>query len=76
MPLPASPMSPVVYERNDGGTSAPLAPTYRPRNPQSPALYRVVRDHLETFSQPAPRPKCGSDRELQVQPGAGGARWT
>ena len=39
----------VVYERTDGAASAPLPPTYRPRHPQSTALYRIVADHLEPF---------------------------
>ena len=49
MSPPANSTPPVVYERFDGAASAPLSPTYRPRHPQSTALYRIVQEHLETF---------------------------
>ena len=38
-----------VYERFCGAGPAPLAPAYRPRQPQASALHRVVREHLLTF---------------------------
>jgi len=46
---PAATRSEVVYERTKGASWAPLPPEYRPRHPQSTALYRIVADHLETF---------------------------
>ncbi len=49
MPPPADTRPEVVYERTPGAASAALPPAYRPRRPQSTALYRVVADHLETF---------------------------
>ena len=39
----------VVYEREGGAAQAPLPVVYRPRRPQSTALYRIVAEHLETF---------------------------
>jgi hypothetical protein len=39
----------VVYERTEGASWAPLPPAYRPRHPESTALYRIVAEHLETF---------------------------
>jgi hypothetical protein len=49
VPLPADTRPAVVYERTPGAAGAPLPPAYRPRRPQSTALYRLVADHLETF---------------------------
>ncbi len=48
MSPPALPAA-VAYERHPGAASAPLSPTYRPRRPEQPPLYRIVADHLETF---------------------------
>jgi hypothetical protein len=39
----------VVYEREPGAASRPLAPGYRPREPEKTVLYGVVREHLESF---------------------------
>ena len=52
MPPPDTGTAQVVYERTDGAAWAPLAAlsaSYRPRRPESTALYRVVQAHLETF---------------------------
>ena len=43
------PLPPVAYEREAGAAAALLAPSYRPRDPQRSALYRVVLEHLETL---------------------------
>ena len=39
----------VVYEREPGAASRPLAKGYRRREPEKTALYEVIRDHLESF---------------------------
>jgi hypothetical protein len=40
---------PCAYEKIPGEASAPLPPTYRPRQPQKSVLHRVVREHLLSF---------------------------
>ena len=38
-----------AYERFPGAAATPLAPAYRPRQPQASVLHRVVRENLLTF---------------------------
>jgi len=49
-PAPAPlPLPSIVYEHRPGAASAPLAGTYRRREPERTALYRVVLEHVETL---------------------------
>jgi hypothetical protein len=43
------PLGPIAFAQHVGAASAPLAPAYRPRQPQRTILHRVVNDHLETM---------------------------
>ena len=38
-----------IYERYPGAASVPLAPKYRPRQPEKQPLYRILQAHIETF---------------------------
>jgi len=50
-----TPPPPITYEYHPGAASAPLANTYRRREPEKTVLYGVVREHLETFLEQARR---------------------
>jgi transcriptional regulator with GAF, ATPase, and Fis domain len=52
----------IQYERYAGAASAPLAASYRRREPEKTVLHAVVRDHLETFLAD----KGGSLTEIRV----------
>ena len=39
----------LVYEHYPGAASAPLSPTYKPREPEKQPLYRILQAHLESF---------------------------
>jgi hypothetical protein len=39
----------LFFERHVGAASAPLPPSYRPRQPEKTVLHRVVRENLETM---------------------------
>ncbi len=45
----------MVFERESGSASAPLPRAYRRREPETTALYQVVRQRLETLLEEARR---------------------
>jgi hypothetical protein len=49
VPIACEPCRPFVFEQHVGAASAPLPPSYRPRQPEKTVLHRVVRENLETM---------------------------
>jgi hypothetical protein len=45
----SDPGRPLFFDKHVGAASAPLPPTYRPRQPEKTVLHLVVRENLETM---------------------------